>query len=89
MSDIRKAVPSDIDALELIYEHVHDAIESGAETTGWRRGIYPTRKTPRPPLNAAICLFSKPTVKTGSQRDNKYDSGRRIQAVRLENSGRA
>lgn len=45
MSDIRKAIPSDIDALELIYEHVHDAIESGAETTGWRRGIYPTRKT--------------------------------------------
>lgn len=45
MSEIRKAASYDIDALELIYEHVHDAIESGNETTGWRRGIYPTRKT--------------------------------------------
>ena len=45
MSEIRKATSYDIDSLELIYEHVHDSIESGSETTGWRRGIYPTRKT--------------------------------------------
>ena len=40
----RKATDGDIDAIELIYEHVHDAEEAGTCTTGWLRDIYPVRE---------------------------------------------
>ena len=39
----RKAVSSDIDAVERIYNNIHDAEEAGVVTTGWLRGIYPLR----------------------------------------------
>lgn len=43
--EIRKAVGTDIDAVENIYEKIHDAEEKGLTTIGWVRGVYPTRKT--------------------------------------------
>ncbi len=43
--DIRKALESDIDSIETIYERVHDAEEQGLSTVGWIRGVYPTRST--------------------------------------------
>lgn len=43
--DIRKALESDIDSIEAIYERVHDAEEQGLSTVGWIRGVYPTRST--------------------------------------------
>lgn len=43
--DVRKACESDIDAIEAIYERVHDVEEQGLSSVGWIRGVYPTRKT--------------------------------------------
>lgn len=40
----RKAVRDDLDAIEQIYDHSHDAEEAGLSTTGWVRNIYPVRE---------------------------------------------
>ena len=45
MTCIRKAATADLDAIERIYNELHQAEEDGLITTGWARGIYPTRKT--------------------------------------------
>lgn len=42
---IRKATESDLDAIERIYDEIHTEEEAGRTTTGWKRGIYPVRKT--------------------------------------------
>ncbi len=42
---IRKAEEKDIDAICDIYSDIHTFEEEGSVTIGWRRGIYPTRKT--------------------------------------------
>ena len=42
---IRKAKQTDLDAVEALYCHIHTAEEQGILTTGWQRGIYPTRQT--------------------------------------------
>lgn len=42
---IRKANESDIEAVAGIYEKIHTEEEAGRTTTGWKRGIYPTRQT--------------------------------------------
>ncbi len=42
---IRKAREEDIDAVEALYEKIHDAEENGTPTIGWIRGIYPVRQT--------------------------------------------
>lgn len=41
----RLATAADIDAINKIYQHVHDEEEAGRTTTGWVRSIYPTRVT--------------------------------------------
>ena len=45
MTSIRKAELKDIDAVEQIYNDIHDSEENGAQTIGWIRGVYPIRKT--------------------------------------------
>lgn len=42
---IRKAVWSDLDAVEQLYNELHDAKEAGLIPVIWKRGIYPSRKT--------------------------------------------
>ena len=42
---IRKAVLSDIEAVVSIYDKIHRAEEKGEVVIGWKRNIYPTRKT--------------------------------------------
>ena len=42
---IRKATKCDLEAVEKIYDKIHDAEESGKQTTGWIRGVYPVRRT--------------------------------------------
>ena len=42
---IRKAERHDLDAVEALYEAVHDAEEAGMQTIGWIRGVYPVRAT--------------------------------------------
>lgn len=42
---IRKAAAADIDAVEALYDEVHDAEEANKQTIGWIRGVYPVRAT--------------------------------------------
>lgn len=42
---IRRAEEKDIDRIAEIYELIHDDEAAGRATVGWRRGVYPTRKT--------------------------------------------
>lgn len=42
---IRKAVSKDIEAVVSIYDKIHMAEEKGEVAIGWKRDIYPTRKT--------------------------------------------
>ena len=42
---IRKAMAADLDAVERIYDEIHDAEAAGRTTTGWLRGVYPVRAT--------------------------------------------
>ncbi len=42
---IRKAISSDVDAVERIYDLVHTEEEKGAMSIGWVRGVYPIRQT--------------------------------------------
>lgn len=43
--NIRKAAEKDIDAVEAIYDHIHDEEEKGSAVIGWIRDVYPVRKT--------------------------------------------
>ena len=45
MINIRKAEIEDIERIAEIYERIHDETETGRLTTGWKRGVYPTRET--------------------------------------------
>ncbi len=42
---IRKASANDIDAVESLYDAIHTAEESGKQTIGWVRAVYPVRAT--------------------------------------------
>jgi GNAT superfamily N-acetyltransferase len=42
---IRCASASDLDAIESVYNRIHDAEEKGEVTTGWIRSVYPVRAT--------------------------------------------
>ena len=42
---IRKAAGDDINAVEKLYNDIHNAEEMGKQTTGWLRGVYPVRAT--------------------------------------------
>lgn len=42
---IRKATENDIDSIAKIYEAIHDEEEKGMAVIGWKRNVYPTRKT--------------------------------------------
>lgn len=42
---IRLATKADLDAIERIYNAIHDQEEAGEVTIGWDRAIYPTRTT--------------------------------------------
>jgi GNAT superfamily N-acetyltransferase len=43
--NIREASITDLDSIENIYNEIHTSEESGIQTIGWMRGIYPTRRT--------------------------------------------
>ena len=43
--EFRKAAAADVTAIEKIYLAIHTAEENGQITTGWQRGVYPTRNT--------------------------------------------
>lgn len=43
--NIRKANASDLNGIEKIYDDIHTAEESGEQTIGWIRDVYPVRAT--------------------------------------------
>ena len=45
MMQIRRATLFDLNGVSAVYEDIHNAEESGKITTGWIRGVYPTRAT--------------------------------------------
>lgn len=45
MINFRKATKEDIDSIVNIYMDVHTMEEKGITSTGWQRGVYPTRDT--------------------------------------------
>ncbi len=45
MNIIRQAKQEDLDAVARIFEHIIEEEEKGNCTTGWQRGVYPTRDT--------------------------------------------
>ncbi|MBR4168265.1 MAG: hypothetical protein IKR47_00885 [Lachnospiraceae bacterium] len=51
---IRKAENSDLEKIADIYSRIHDEEEAGRITTGWKREIYPTRKTAEEALDRGI-----------------------------------
>ncbi|MCD7749568.1 MAG: GNAT family N-acetyltransferase [Oscillospiraceae bacterium] len=42
---IRRATTEDVAGIARIYDEIHTEEEAGRTTTGWIRGIYPTRRT--------------------------------------------
>ena len=48
----RKAVLSDLDAIDAIYQDIHTGEEAGRTTIGWVREIYPTRATAEASIRA-------------------------------------
>lgn len=54
--NFRKATAGDIDRIAEIYARIHTEEEAERTAIGWRRGIYPTRKTAEDAL-AAEALF--------------------------------
>lgn len=52
MTQIRKATQADISAVAVIYDHILIEEETGRTTTGWIRGVYPTRQTAQDALDA-------------------------------------
>ena len=42
---IRKADETDLEAISIIYEKIHDLEEKGKQTIGWIRNVYPTKQT--------------------------------------------
>lgn len=48
----RKARPSDLETIGMIYDAIHDAEEAGRTTIGWVRSIYPTRTTAQNAIEA-------------------------------------
>lgn len=50
--EFRKANAADIEAVSAIYDSVHDAEAAGITTSGWQRGIYPTRSSAEEALAA-------------------------------------
>ena len=68
---IRKAVMSDIDSINQIYEHIHALQEQGHITTGWVRGVYPTLQTARAAVaSGEMYVYEKNGVIIASGRIN-------------------
>ena len=42
---IRKGTQADLVSVEQLYNDIHTAEETGQQTIGWIRGVYPTRAT--------------------------------------------
>lgn len=69
---IRKAMLSDLDGIERIYDALHDLEERGLGCTGWLRSVYPTRSTACASIEAGdMFVFEKDGEIVASGRINR------------------
>lgn len=54
---IRKGTQADLVSVEQLYNDIHTAEETGQQTIGWIRGVYPTRATAQAALDAKDLLL--------------------------------
>lgn len=71
---IRKATLADLDAIERIYDAIHDQEEAGEVTIGWQRGVYPTRKTALAAIEQADDMY----VMTADDDESQIAAAARI-----------
>ena len=64
---IRKAKESDLGAVEDICREIHRAEEEGKITTGWIRGVYPTRAVAKAALGRAASRAPRPRQPGGGR----------------------
>ena len=58
---IRKAEKRDLEIISDIYEAEHDLEEKGLISTGWIRGVYPSKETAETAIKTELCMFVKKT----------------------------
>lgn len=56
MMEIRKAVPSDLEQIEFLYNNLCDYLEMNQNYPGWKKGVYPVREDAENGLREE-CLF--------------------------------
>ena len=69
---IRKGTQADLVSVEQLYNDIHTAEETGQQTIGWIRGVYPTRATAQAALDAKDLFVLEDAGKLlGAARINK------------------
>lgn len=69
---IRKGTQADLVSVEQLYNDIHTAEETGHQTIGWIRGVYPTRATAQAALDAKDLFVLEDAGKLlGAARINK------------------
>ena len=69
---IRKGTQADLVSVEQLYNDIHTAEETGQQTIGWIRGVYPTRATAQAALDANDLFVLEDAGKLlGAARINK------------------
>ena len=69
---IRKGTQADLASVEQLYNDIHTAEETGQQTIGWIRGVYPTRATAQAALDAKDLFVLEDAGKLlGAARINK------------------
>ena len=69
---IRKGTQADLVSVEQLYNDIHTAEETGQQTIGWSRGVYPTRATAQAALDAKdLFVLEDAGTLTGEARINK------------------
>ena len=69
---IRKGTQADLASVEQLYNDIHTAEETGQQTIGWIRGVYPTRATAQAALDANDLFVLEDAGKLlGAARINK------------------
>lgn len=69
---IRKGTQADLASVEQLYNDIHTAEETGQQTIGWIRSVYPTRATAQAALDANDLFVLEDAGKLlGAARINK------------------
>ena len=70
----RKATINDLDAIEGIYDRIHDCEEAGITTIGWIRSIYPKRETAEAALERGDLYVCELTAADANETTGSADA---------------